>query len=298
MKKTKNVISELDKLYEEVGSFRASEDYEKLLFFIKRFRNITPYNAMLLHIQKPGSRYVATAEDWQRRFHRHPRTGARPLIMLRPFGPVTFVYELGDTEGEPFPIELEQPFKAEGRISDAQFHRFRNSMFLSGIGLIEQDYGTELAGFVQTTNRQVHFDGKRRRIEFLQPYCVALNQNLDNAAKMATLYHELAHVYCGHLNNPEVEYLPQRYMLPTDVEEFEAESVCWLLCERRGIKNPSASYLSNYVSSKGEIPPISIECVLKAVTAIEEIERGVNLPKKELRIDEYHQITLFNSLEK
>ena len=65
-------IPEIDKLFEEVGTYRSSADYEALLYFIKRFRHIAPYNAMLIHIQKPGSDYVASAADWK-----NPKTGGR-----------------------------------------------------------------------------------------------------------------------------------------------------------------------------------------------------------------------------
>lgn len=56
------LVPELDKLFIEVGIYRESKDLKNLFEFIKKFRNIAPYNAMLLHVQKPGSQYVASAE--------------------------------------------------------------------------------------------------------------------------------------------------------------------------------------------------------------------------------------------
>lgn len=52
-----NNIPELDRLFQDVRSYRSSKNYMELLDFIKRFRNIAPYNAMLIRIQKPGSKY-------------------------------------------------------------------------------------------------------------------------------------------------------------------------------------------------------------------------------------------------
>jgi hypothetical protein len=101
--KTKS-IPELDKLFIEVGTYRKSSEFKKLVDFIKKFPKIAPYNAMLIHIQKPGSQYVASANEWAGRFNRIIKPGARPLVILRPFGPVSFVFELGDTNGnDPFP---------------------------------------------------------------------------------------------------------------------------------------------------------------------------------------------------
>ena len=53
----KKSIPELDKLFLEIGTYRKSDELNKLFEFIKRFPKIAPYNAMLIHIQKPGSQY-------------------------------------------------------------------------------------------------------------------------------------------------------------------------------------------------------------------------------------------------
>lgn len=60
--------SELDQLFLEVGTYRNATDYMELLKFVRRFRKMKPYNAMLLHVQKPGNTFVASASDWWERF--------------------------------------------------------------------------------------------------------------------------------------------------------------------------------------------------------------------------------------
>ena len=274
-------IPEIDKLFEEVGTYRSSADYEALLNFIKRFRHIAPYNAMLIHIQKPGSDYVASAADWKNRFNREPKPGARPLVILRPFGPVSFVYELNDTQGDNLPSEIQDPFEAFGTVSDKEINEFTRSALYSGIAIAEGDYGSSLAGQVQVIDTVYQFDGGIFKV----PFEMTVNRNLDNASKLATIYHELGHVFCGHLYSSQIKYLPQRYNLSKEEREFEAESVCWLLCERQGIVNPSAEYLSDYLGKNGEIPNISVDSVLKAVGTIEQIKKGLRQPRKELRMD-------------
>jgi hypothetical protein len=54
----------------------------------------------LLHLQKPGLRFVASKLDWKRRFNRTITEGARPLLILWPFAPVALVYDVDDTEGD------------------------------------------------------------------------------------------------------------------------------------------------------------------------------------------------------
>ena len=276
--------AELDKLFAEVGTYRSTKEYGELLQFIRRFRRYAPYNAMLLHVQKPGSRYVASASDWEQRFNHRPIPGARPLVILRPFGPVAFVYELNDTEGDPLPQEIENPFMALGEITDAKVEDFIERAYFDGFGILMQNYGTDYAGQVSVIHETGMFMSKGVQKTFHIPFAVTVNSNLNPAAKLATIYHELGHVYCGHLYNKDAKYLPQRYNLTHEQEEFEAESVCWLLCERQGIENPSVAYLSGYLENNAEIPPISIDTVLRAVGAIEQIWNKPLTPRKELII--------------
>lgn len=85
----------LDVLFSQVLSFRTSENFRYFMDEIAALPLISPYNAMLVHMQRPGSRYVATAERWKT-MGAKIREGANPLIILRPFGPVEFVYEESD----------------------------------------------------------------------------------------------------------------------------------------------------------------------------------------------------------
>lgn len=78
-------------LIERSRLYHRSQDYQALLDFTSRLRTFAPFNAFLLHVQKPGLRFAASAHDWQDRFDRTIKEGARPLLILWPFGPVAFV---------------------------------------------------------------------------------------------------------------------------------------------------------------------------------------------------------------
>jgi hypothetical protein len=119
----------MDNLFQDVKRYQNGQDLNGVFAFIKKFRNVAPFNAFLLHVQKPGSAYVATAAEWFTKFKRKVKPKERPLVILQPFGPVSFVFELSDTEGdEPFPDELLKPFKIEGRFLTQQItrHLFQN----------------------------------------------------------------------------------------------------------------------------------------------------------------------------
>ena len=280
----KNVIPELDKLFCQIGQYRTSADYKDLLQFVKRFRYMAPYNAMLLHMQKPGSVYVASAIDWAERFNRSPVHGARPLVVLRPFGPVAFVFDINDTEGEKVPSELTDPFFAEGHVTDYDMRRLIKSLYYSGFDYHEHDYGPGSAGCVERVCKRGEYTTTKKTSEFRIPFGIVINQNMENASKAATVFHELGHVFCGHFDTQDMKYLPQRSCLAMEEKEFEAESVCWIICERLGIDNPSAKYLNEYLKDNQCIPEISIETVLKAAGEIEKIWTGIGSPRKELII--------------
>jgi hypothetical protein len=278
-------IPELDKLFSEVGTYRKSEDYKKLLEFIKKFRHIAPYNAMLIHIQKPGSEYVASAFDWKKRFNRTIKPGARPLVILRPFGPVAFVFELSDTIGQdPFPKELLKPFEVEGKIEKTAFKWLIENIKSDGIYYNEVEYGTALAGFIRIAQngmeQLVVRNGKEFRVKVL--YDMVINRNDKIETKFATILHELAHLYCGHLGTFYPKWWSNRRGLSKNQREFEAESVCWLVCERLGLENPSAKYLSGYLDNNENIPSISIDNVLKSVSMIEKVLKETKAPRKEI----------------
>jgi hypothetical protein len=59
----------LDQLLTDSRLYRTGEDYKALLEFV-RLRNVVPFNAILLQLQKPGLRVAASAFDWRERFDR------------------------------------------------------------------------------------------------------------------------------------------------------------------------------------------------------------------------------------
>jgi hypothetical protein len=72
----------LDQLLIDSKLYKTSQEYQQLLEFTTRMRNMAPFNAMLLQIQKPGLQYAASAYDWSKRFRRTVQEKARPLLIM------------------------------------------------------------------------------------------------------------------------------------------------------------------------------------------------------------------------
>jgi hypothetical protein len=281
----------LDDLFSLARQYKTSKAYFGLLKFIARFRFYSPFNAMLIYTQMEGARFVAPPHRWLRDYKRRIKTGARPLVILQPMGPVMFVFDVADTESEgdapPLPPEVEKPFEVRhGSVGRELYSTIENAK-RDGISIIEKDAGSQSAGSIRIAQPGKHLkvlSKSKPKPEYVMVpvrYEMLLNRNYSSEAKYATLVHELAHLYCGHLGTPNDKWWPDRRGLTQEVCEFEAESVSYLLCARLGISSPSDEYLSGYLKENEETPSLSLDCVLKASGLIEQMGRERMKPRKE-----------------
>src|ERR1022692_2633394 len=100
----------LDELFRLTHQYNSTKAYDELLKFMRRFRFYAPYNAMLIHIQMPGAKFVAPPHRWLHQYRQRIKPGAHPLVILQPMGPVMFVFDVSDTEplpdAPPLPAEV------------------------------------------------------------------------------------------------------------------------------------------------------------------------------------------------
>ena len=253
----------LDQLIADSRLYRQGKDYKALLDFVVRLRNFAPFNAMLLQVQKPGLSYAASARDWRERFGRWPKEGARPLLILWPFGPVALVYDVKDTDGKPLPEDV-STFVAHGPIDRNRLRSFQALLKKKSIDWIEVDEGDNRAGSIRVIRRAV--DDK----EFTQ-YRMHINRNHESAVQFVTLAHELAHLFLGHLGADKKINVPQRHVPKHAQQELEAESVAFIVCERQGVKSKSQTYLSNFVRADTVVEHLDLYQVTRAAGQIETL---------------------------
>ena len=263
---------DLSELYEATLAYRTSDAYRGLLDYIARFRNYSGYNLFLVRIQKPDARYVATAKHWKQAFGRSPKRGVRPLIMLQPGGPVMFVYDLGDTDGSPVPPTLLDPFYAEGEVPKLVWKTVLKNCHREVFTVVEMELPADQAGSVRG----------RIAADSTPPYFeIRLNAVHTETARFVTLAHELAHVYCGHLGGHPRKRWPDRSDLPLDIREFEAESAAYIVAKRRGIASGSDRYLSEYLNTHAEVPPVDMELVIRVSDRIEKMGHALRPLRKD-----------------
>ena len=181
----------LDQLLADSRLYKTGQSYKDLLEFATRLRNVAPFNAMLLQLQKPGLTYAASAFDWETRFGRKPKEDARPLLILWPFAPVATVYDVQDTEGEDLPEDVAS-FFTTGIITAEQMASFKTKLARKKIGWCWVDTGDAKAGKIKVVKRG---DDDAKATE----YEIRVNRNHDTATQFVTLTHELGHLFLGHL---------------------------------------------------------------------------------------------------
>jgi hypothetical protein len=260
---TEAVRSLLDQLLSDSRMYTQSKDYKDLLDFVVRLRNFAPSNAMLLQVQKPGLSYAASARDRSERFGRWPKEGARPLLILWPFGPVALVYDVMDTEGEPLPKNVAS-FFARGDIDEAKLSSFHPLLQRKSIEWRWVDTGDRHAGSIRVVQRASNANEATR-------YRIHINRNHDAAVQFATLAHELGHLFLGHLGPDRKLDVPERRGLGGSQLELEAESVAYVVGERNGVKSESQPYLSNFVNANTSIDQIDVYRVMRAAGQVETL---------------------------
>lgn len=258
---TEDARSLLDQLLADSRLYTSSADYKALLDFVVRLRNFAPFNAMLLQVQKPGLTYAASARDWHDRFGRAPKEGARPLLILWPFGPVALVYDVLDTEGDDLPQDVAS-FFAQGPIDQARLVSFTARLNKRGIECHAIDAGDGKAGSIRVVKR-----GATDKDSTL--YRMSVNRNHATNVQFATLVHELGHLFLGHLGPDKVLNVPARRSIAHRQIELEAESVSFLVCARNGVTSKAEAYVATYVEQNTTIDEVDLYQIMRAAGQVE-----------------------------
>ena len=243
--------------FDELGHlaerYRSSPAFGALLDFVIRMRDLSPYNAALLHLQKPGATQVRTAAEW-RALGRRVRAGAQPALLLHPGGPLRFVFDVAETEGPPVP----EPATAAVDVRAA----------LEALTLRVRGRGVEVAGPLFGPEPP----GRLRRGEEPAVFAIRL-EGADGAERYATLVYELARFFLGHLGGCEGCDHEDRPPPDEISGRFEAGSVAAIVCGRAGVPTEAGAFVRGYLRNFDEVPELSLDRVLRVAGRLERLSR-------------------------
>jgi hypothetical protein len=259
--------------------------------FASRMKRLAPYNLYMVFAQRPGAQAVASTEEWHR-FGQRVCVDAIPILILRPKGPISRVYELADT----LPAQDRDPrydsFGVDGKFDEARLKKLIDALGSISkrklrVEVVEEDFGGAYAGQIARIGLfnpgepgdqlgAPNYNETIGKLSQATHWRIKLNRRQTRAEQFATLLHEIGHLFCGHVgafeaDNPSADEYgwPDRHNLPHAVREIEAELVAWHMCEREGLATGSPLYLRPYLEAAGDVlAQVDLDRVIRAIARI------------------------------
>ena len=238
------------------------------------------FNALLAILQMPHATMLCAASDWEQKWRRRVKPDERPLVLLFPWGPVEFVYDVSQTEAtdraRPLPINA-TPFAMDGFHDAGELvGRLRSAVQELGVRVVTARQGVALAGRIRRTG-----DGGTLRLppkkapsevrEVAVRWILSLNEAHSPSEQLAALAHEIGHLFCGHVGADQGDFWPYRDLSDEVATEFEAESVARLVFRRvaPGVELPP--YLDRILDPEAPPPDHGWTYVAQAADRILEM---------------------------
>lgn len=241
-------------------------EYNDFLTFALRMRKerfYSLYNSGLIYLQRPGAYIVHTETQWNHK-GRTVRPEATPIVITIPFGPVEFVYELGDTEGAPYKgVDVDSIYDDMPKTLGEE-HLGKLIDVLAQLGIrysVTNRFGLIQNGEAELLDSpmQISVTKNKKTISVYTRYNILVKDNIPDSRKVCTILHEVGHILCGHIHydskDKNIITTPNRSgeELTYYNKECEAEEVCRIFCTLLGYKYDPTEYLEGHYK-KGEDP--------------------------------------------
>jgi len=265
---TENRYRQVRQLIKQAIEMPTPDGIANFLNFSTSFRRLGIWNARMAYIQRPGARIIASEYEWKT-VSRSVVPDAIPIMILWPFSPIRYVYELEDTEPPIDREAIKDPFAANGH-----FHPQMLPTLISSLRkqkrfkiIIEgRRQGFSRAGSAATHGVEPavsnggplehgasfgEFAGQNAAssdeqvTEGVPSYRVTSNDRLNPTQRFITIAHELGHIFSGPGANSETELRHRSMREPWGTKE-RAEALF------RGPRPRRSSYVAGAVDNSGD----------------------------------------------
>lgn len=286
------IFTRINELFAKIVETKNSPAFAKFLRFIRKFNHRSPFNNALVFAQNPDCFYWATEREWEK-MGRKVKENARPMVILFPFGPVEFVYDYKDTEGKE--ITEDRLIYWWKEKPEARYKLYIDSIFNKTIDFLKK-INIEVEVLKKGIPKEYLFYDKsigiaqHIREAIFEKRKIILHQKYQNKEDIkeayATLVHEIAHHFLGHLGKLTIEktdtkggkkykkIADDRSFFETNIQELEAELTAWIVFSLFGLEKRSEEYMAMYLIDKQDFSKINFSLVFTTAWKIREIGMG------------------------
>lgn len=257
-----------------------------LLDQVAAVRGHRMFNSLLIVLQRPHASYLLSANEWRDSWRRDIAPHESPIVIMWPFSPVQFVYEVGQTEPQadapPLPREWENPYAmTDARNAGYSLYWLTENAKNDGVFVAGAGRGLRSAGCIRTSigDRSQVVQSKdvrqgERRVSIR--WDVMVNNAYSQTEQLCTLAHELGHLFCGHLGAAKEDWWPSRDVPDLAVREFEAESVARLVFRRLAPEAHLPPHLRQYFMDGAPAPTDGWQDVANAADRVLDMCLGIS----------------------
>ena len=250
MVRSKNIEGLSKHMKEGLKDYLKSDTYKNYLNFVSTFHSYSQNNLRLILSQNPNASLIAGAGTWKKEHSRYPSKGEKALYIWSP--PLEYIQK--DKNGKP-------KLDSNGKVQKKKYFK------LLPVFDVEQTSGKELPHPVVSLSGEVKnyenlYLAIRNSIDtpvkfekltegvhgYFEPSKnqIVLNAGMSQEATIKTFIHEATHSQLHTNSNAKFgDKIYQR-------QEFEAESVAYVVCQHYGIdsSNYSFGYLASWQMNK------------------------------------------------
>lgn len=212
------------------------------------------------------------------------------MVILFPFGPVNFVYDLNDTEGgisiDENTLTLWWKEEKYNKLYPEIFQRTVKHIFTKyQIPYVFKDASEYFHKHSLSTGGYAckYYQDNRFEITLHPRYENITDSNVTEV--YGVLVHEIAHVLLGHLGKKKYNQKQKNKIITKmlcedrsnsisqSVAELEAELTAWVVFSRFGVEKKSVDYMAMWLEDQNDWQEIDISRVLKVANIIFEMRK-------------------------
>ena len=226
------------KLASDAKIFRDSEKYKEYLKFMSFFHKYSWRNTCLIYMQRPNATRVAGMGTWNkmgRRVNKKENDGTGLRILAPRFREYTKKEK--NIKGEEEDIKKQYMYFVEVCVWDVTQTTGKELPVIEYQATGDGDLYKTMEDIIKDEGVRLYYDAENNGYMILSSKEIHIKNSMDPNGKFATMVHEMAHYKMGH-------------PISSDINETEAESVCYLVCSTFGIDRKSEIYLAGWLSDK------------------------------------------------